>query len=87
MGKLRIAKFIREVRYPKWLANIVPMQKKNDHIRVCIDYRYWHANFYKSTIIPHEEGPLRVVKGILLRGTIMSNEQHLMRGEQCIMKR
>lgn len=27
--KLLKARFIREVRYPKWLANIVPVQKKN----------------------------------------------------------
>lgn len=39
MEKLLKARFIREVRYPKWLANIVPVQKKNGQIRVYIDYR------------------------------------------------
>ncbi|XP_028062797.1 uncharacterized protein LOC114266101 [Camellia sinensis] len=31
--------FIREVQYPTWLANIVPVKKKNGQIRVCIDFR------------------------------------------------
>jgi hypothetical protein len=29
---------IREVMYPKWLANIVPVQKKNGKWRMCIDF-------------------------------------------------
>lgn len=37
--KLLKVRFICEVRYPKWLANIVSIQKKNGQIRVCIDYR------------------------------------------------
>ncbi|XXG89161.1 hypothetical protein AAC387_Pa12g1232 [Persea americana] len=31
--------FIREDRHPDWLANVVPVPKKNGEIRVCIDYR------------------------------------------------
>ncbi|XXG42081.1 hypothetical protein AAC387_Pa01g2429 [Persea americana] len=37
--KLKIVGFIREEQHPKWLANIVPVTKKNGQIRVCIDYR------------------------------------------------
>ncbi|XP_020596600.1 uncharacterized protein LOC110036489 [Phalaenopsis equestris] len=37
--KLIDAGFIREVIYPTWLANIVPVRKKNGQIRVCIDFR------------------------------------------------
>jgi len=31
--------FIRPVRYVDWLANVVPVKKKNGTIRVCIDFR------------------------------------------------
>ena len=32
------AGFIREVKYPKWLANVVVVPKKGGKWRVCIDY-------------------------------------------------
>ena len=31
--------FIREEQHPDWIANIVPVTKKNGKIRVCIDFR------------------------------------------------
>src|SRR5688500_10123348 len=41
--KLRLIKiaadFIREVKYPKWVSSIVPVQKKNGQIRICVDFR------------------------------------------------
>ena len=37
--KLKNIGFIREEQHPEWLANIVPVTKKNGQIRVCIDYR------------------------------------------------
>ncbi|XP_075478796.1 uncharacterized protein LOC142519646 [Primulina tabacum] len=37
--KLLKAKFIRPVRYTKWLANIVHVMKKNGKLQVCIDFR------------------------------------------------
>jgi len=30
--------FIREEHYPNWIANIVPVLKKNGKIRVCINF-------------------------------------------------
>ncbi|XP_058221013.1 uncharacterized protein LOC131331161 [Rhododendron vialii] len=39
VDKLLTAGFIREVKYPTWLANIVPVPKKNGKIRICIDFR------------------------------------------------
>jgi len=29
---------IREAKYPKWLANVVVVQKKNGKRRVCVDF-------------------------------------------------
>ena len=37
--KLFDAKIIVCLRHSKWLANIVPVRKKNDEIRLCIDFR------------------------------------------------
>ena len=36
--KLLAAKYIREVRYPEWLANVVMIKKSNEKWRICIDY-------------------------------------------------
>ena len=30
--------FVRVVRYPEWLANVVVVPKKRDKWRVCVDY-------------------------------------------------
>ena len=37
--KLVKAKFIRLTRYAQWLANIIPIVKKNGKLCVCIDFR------------------------------------------------
>jgi hypothetical protein len=36
--KLLEARFIKEVFYPKWLANPVLVKKKNGKWRMCVDY-------------------------------------------------
>ena len=36
--KILKAKFIIPTRYVQWLANIVPMMKKNGKLRVCVDF-------------------------------------------------
>ena len=36
--KLIAAKFIRELYYPDWLANVVMVKKANDKWRMCIDF-------------------------------------------------
>ena len=30
--------FIREVKYPTWIANIVSVRKKNRQLRICVDF-------------------------------------------------
>ena len=32
------ASFIREVKYPEWLANVVVVPKRGSKWRVCVDY-------------------------------------------------
>ncbi|KAI5338076.1 hypothetical protein L3X38_017347 [Prunus dulcis] len=40
IDKLIAAGFIREVHYPTWLSNIVPvLKKKTGALRICVDYR------------------------------------------------
>jgi len=36
--RLLDAKVIRKVKYPTWLANTVPVKKKNGKWRMCIDF-------------------------------------------------
>ena len=38
MDNLLRVGFIREVKYPKWLANVVVVPKKGGKWRVCVDY-------------------------------------------------
>jgi hypothetical protein len=38
MQRFLDAKVIREVMYPMWLANIVPVKKKNGKWRMCVDF-------------------------------------------------
>ncbi|XP_022899230.1 uncharacterized protein LOC111412525 [Olea europaea var. sylvestris] len=39
VNKLIEAGFLREVKYPTWIANIVPVIKKNGQLRICVDFR------------------------------------------------
>ena len=37
--KLLAAGFIKPIQHPPWLSNIVPVKKKNEQIRCCVDFR------------------------------------------------
>ncbi|CAL2247457.1 unnamed protein product [Prunus armeniaca] len=37
--KLLAARFIKPIKHPTWLANVVPVKKKTGVIRICTDYR------------------------------------------------
>ena len=50
--KLLAAGFIKPIQHPKWLSNIVPMKKRNDQIRCCVDF----CNLNKAC--PKDEFPL-----------------------------
>ncbi|RVW68467.1 Transposon Ty3-G Gag-Pol polyprotein [Vitis vinifera] len=40
--------FISMVEYPEWLANIVPIPKKDDKVRVCVDFRDFNKTNLKD---------------------------------------
>ena len=50
--RLLDAKVIRGVKYPTWLANTVPIKKKNGKWRMCIDF----TNLNK--VCPKDDFPL-----------------------------
>ena len=37
---LLAAEFIREIYHSKWLANVVMVPKKDDSLRMCIDFKH-----------------------------------------------
>jgi len=51
--------FIRTARYVDWLANIVPVVKKNGTLRVCIDFRDLNL------ATPKDEYPMPVVEMVV----------------------
>ena len=46
--KLEIAKFIRKVYYPNWLANVVMVKKANDKWRICVDFTNLNKTYPKD---------------------------------------
>ena len=58
--KLLIAKFIREVHYPEWLANVVMVKKSNEKWRICIDYTDLNKACLKDSL-PTQELTKRVM--------------------------
>ena len=57
--RLLRCKFIRTTRYVKWIANIVPVIKKNGKLRVCIDFRDLNS------ATPKDEYPMPVAKMLI----------------------
>jgi hypothetical protein len=46
--KLFDSKIIVSLRFSKWLANLVPVRKKNGEIRLCIDFRNLNRVYLKD---------------------------------------
>ena len=57
--RLLKCKFIRTTRYVDWIANVVPVIKKNGILRVCIDFRDLNA------ATPKDEYPMHVAEILL----------------------
>jgi len=54
VNKLIRCDFIRQEQHPDWVADIVPVLKKNEKIRVCIDF------YELNTMCPRDELPLSI---------------------------
>ena len=46
--KLTLVKFIREVYYPDWLANVVMVKKANGKWRMCVDFTNLNKAYLKD---------------------------------------
>ena len=46
--KLLYAKIIVPLRYSSWVANLVPVRKKNEEIRLCVDFRNLNRSSLKD---------------------------------------
>ena len=49
MDNLLKARFIKEIKYLEWLANVVVVPKKGGKWRVCVDYTYLNETYPKNS--------------------------------------
>ena len=46
--------FLKVAKYPEWVANIVPILKKDGNVRMCVDYRDLNRASLKDNFsLPH----------------------------------
>ena len=46
--KLFVEKIIVALRFSRWVANLVPVRKKNGEIRICIDFKNMNRGSLKD---------------------------------------
>ena len=64
VNKLLDAKIIVPLRYSDWVANLVPVRKKNEEIRLCVDFRNLNRSSKKDNYpFPKMEHILQRVTG------------------------
>jgi hypothetical protein len=62
--KLLDAKIIVPLRYSEWVANLVPVRKKNNEIRLCVDFRNLNRSSLKDNYpLPKMDHVLEKVVG------------------------
>lgn len=75
MDKFIAAGFMREVQYPKWISNIVPVRKKNRQVRVCVDFRDLNAACPKDDFpLPITELMIDATVSFVIHGRVQSNQ-------------
>ena len=47
VARLLAAEFIREIYHSEWLANVIMVPKKDDSLRMCIDFKHINQAFPK----------------------------------------
>lgn len=66
---------MREVQYPKWISNIVPVRKKNRQVRVCVDFRDLNAACPKDDFpLPITELMIDATVSFVIHGRVQSNQ-------------
>ena len=48
VARLLAAGFIREIYHSEWLANVVTVPKKDDSLRMCIDFKHINRAYPKD---------------------------------------
>ena len=62
--KLLYAKIIFKVRHSEWVSNLVPMRKKSEEIKLCVDFRNLNRASDKDNYpVPPMEKILHMVSG------------------------
>ena len=75
VNKLIDAGFIHKAKYPTWIANIVPVRKKNGQLRICVDFRDL------NNACPKDDFPLPATE--LMIGAITGHEALSFYGLYC----
>ncbi|XP_057451900.1 uncharacterized protein LOC130743686 [Lotus japonicus] len=73
--RLLRCKFIRAAKYVEWLANVVPVIKKNGKMRVCIDFRDLNAATPKDEYHMPIAEMMVYIDGIVVKSP--SRDEHL----------
>ena len=64
LNKLLAARIIFPIRHTQWVANLVPVRKKNGDIRLCVDFRNLNKSSKKDNYpVPPMEQILQKVSG------------------------
>ena len=71
--KLIVCGFIWEEQHPDWVANIIPVLKKNEKMRICIDY------CDLNTACPKDEFPLPITN-VMIDNTCGFERMSIMNG-------
>ena len=64
LNKLLASKIVFPIRHTQWVANLVPVRKKNEDIRLCVDFRNLNKSSEKDNYpVPPMEQILQKVSG------------------------